>query len=283
MRRLALLLLVPCVPIVQWRIDGRRGEFRVQHEALYLWSGEQVRRLVPGLESLAADVYWLRTVQYFGGQRAFAAGKRYELLQPLIEITVTLDPRMEIAYRYGAIFLAEPPPVGAGRPREAIALLERGAKAVPNNWGIRQDLGFYHFIFLKQAYEASRILLEASELPGAPNWLQNLAAAVLAKAGDRKTARNMWERIYEQSEGQMKSNALVHLTVLDALDEADRLTALVAEFARRAGRPPESLDELLRARLLERPALDAAGVPFAYDRETGKVAVSQRSELWRPP
>ena len=101
----------------QARIDRLAGAFRAQDEVLYLWSGEHVKRLVPGFESLAADVYWLRTVQYYGGQRRFATDKPFDLLRPLIDITTTLDPRLEIAYRYGAIFLSEPPPTGAGRPR----------------------------------------------------------------------------------------------------------------------------------------------------------------------
>lgn len=282
MSRLALALLAIALPIVQARIDARLGPFRSQHEVLYLWSGEQVRRLAPGLESVAADIYWLRTVQYFGGQRAFAAGKRFDLLRPLIEITVTLDPRLEIAYRYGAIFLAEPSPVGAGEPQDAVALLERGTRALPHNWALRQDLGFYHFIFLKQPHEASRILLEASELPGAPAWLRNLAASVLAKGGDRPTARRMWTAVYEQSEGWMKANAESHIMVLDALDEADRLTQLVAEHARRTGRLPALLTELLRAGRLRRVPADQSGIPFEYDPQTGKVSVSMRSILWRP-
>lgn len=270
------------MPLVQGRIDGLLGEYRAQHEALYLWSGEQVRRLAPGLEGLAADVYWLRTVQYYGGQRAFAGGRNFDLLQPLIGITVTLDPRLEIAYRYGAIFMAEPSPMGAGRPRDAIALLERGARALPRNWALRQDLGFYRFIFLKQPHEASRILLEASEIEGAPSWLKNLAASVLAKGGDRLTARSMWAAIHDQSEGQIKANAQIHMMVLDALEEADRLTRLVAEHARGVGGPPASLAELVSTGSLRRLPADPSGTPFEYDHQTGKVSVSRRSSLWRP-
>lgn len=281
MSRPLLLLLALAVPLVQGRIDRLLGEFRAQHEALYLWSGEQVRRLAPGLEALAADVYWLRTVQYFGGQRAFAGGKNFDLLQPLIEITVSLDPRMEIAYRYGAIFMAEPSPIGAGRPHDAIALLERGARALPHNWALRQDLGFYHFIFLKQPQQASRILLEASKTPGAPTWLEHLAASVLAKGGDRATARRMWAAIADQSHGQIKGNAAIHIMVLDAHDEADRLTSVVADYARRTGRRPASLAELQRPGWLRRAPLDPSGAPFDYDELTGKVAVSRRSQLWR--
>jgi hypothetical protein len=279
--RLALALLALALPLVQARIDALLGPFRSQHEVLYLWSGGQVRRLAPGLESVAADVYWLRTVQYFGGQRAFEAGKSFELLRPLIDITVTLDPRLEIAYRYGAIFLAEPPPVGAGQPQEAIAVLEQGVRALPDRWTLRQDLAFCLFLHLKQPREASRVLTEASELPGAPDWFKNLAADLIAKEGDRDAARRMWARIAQDFEGFMRVNALNQIEVLDARGEADRLSALVDEFARRSGRRPDSLAELRRAGMLESDPQDAMGTPFEYERETGCVTVSRRSPLWR--
>jgi hypothetical protein len=117
---LVLLLVAPLVPLSQAGIDRLAGAQRAQEEVLYLWSGEHVKRLVPGFESLAADIYWLRTVQYFGGHRRFVSDKRFELLRPLIDITTALDERLEIAYRYGAIFLSEPRPLGAGRPKEGV-------------------------------------------------------------------------------------------------------------------------------------------------------------------
>src|SRR5688572_22397892 len=100
-KKLALLalLLGLAVPWTQARIDERFGKHRAQQEVLYLWSGEQIKRMVPGFENLLADIYWLRTVQYFGGQRVYATDKRFDLLLPLVNITTTLDPRMEIAYR----------------------------------------------------------------------------------------------------------------------------------------------------------------------------------------
>src|SRR5262249_50078124 len=123
----------------------------------------------------------LRTVQYFGGQRVFSSEKRFELLEPLVTITTTLDPRLEIAYSYGATFLAEPWPLGAGRPEAAVALLEQGARNLPRSWMVRQSLGFFIFLFLKDAPRASETLLEARKIPGAPYWLESLAADLLRK------------------------------------------------------------------------------------------------------
>jgi hypothetical protein len=285
--RLALVLVLAAslVPLSQRRIDQQAGVFRAQEEVLYLWSGEKVKRLVPGFESIAADVYWLRTVQYFGGQRLFAHNKRFELLRPLIDITTTLDPRFEVAYRYGAIFLSEQPPLGAGRPQEGIEVLERGAQseALRGSWRLRQDLGFFQFLFMHDADKAAKVLVEASEIPGAAFWLRTLAADLLAKGGDRESSRRMWRKMFEQGEeGVIRDNARVQLMILDALDARDRLAAAVIEFERRRGRRPARLEELVAEGLWRGPLVDTAGVRFGYDADKGRVFISENSPMWRP-
>jgi len=280
---LVLLLAAALIPLSQRRIDQLAGSYRAQEEVLYLWSGEHVKRLVPGFENLAADIYWLRTVQYFGGQRLFAVGKRFELLRPLVEITTTLDPRFEIAYRYGSIFLAEPPPLGAGRPQEGVQLLERGVAAMPDAWRLRQELGFFHFLYLKDAEGAARILLEASKIPGAAFWLRLMAADLLAKGGDRESSRRMWQQMLQQAEeGVLRDVARVRLAVLDSLDRGDAVAAAVAEFERRQGRLPARLAELAASGLWRGPLSDAAGYAFGYDPSTGRVFINEVSPMWRP-
>ena len=277
------LLCIPAVPLVQHRIDARLGEFRAQEEVLYVSSGEQVRRLAAGLEDLMADVYWLRTVQYYGGQRAYAKDKRFDLLRPLVDITVTLDPRLEIAYHYGAVFLAEPRSIGAGQPEAAMELLERGRKAMPENWRLAQELGFFKFFYLHDAQGASQVLLEASKIPGAPYWLQSLAADVLARGGERELSRQIWLTMYRQGEeGAIKQNALSNLQRLDALDRIDALKAAVDEFTRRNGRRPRSLEELSASGLTKLAPIDPTGIPFDYDADTGVISISKKSPLWRP-
>jgi hypothetical protein len=276
------MLLAPALPFVQVQIDGRPSAFRARPEVLYVWSGEKIRRLAPGFENLMADVYWLRTVQYFGAERAFSTEKRYDLLPPLIDITTALDPRLEIAYRYGATFLAEPWPMGADRPQDAIELLRRGLTRNPGNWRLAQDLGLFYFFFLHDSARASQVLLEAADIPGAPSFLKALAAQVLIKGGERQSSKALWQQIYEQSEpGPLKDNAGFHVRQLQSLDALDALNAATADFARRVGRPPASLDELRGSGLTSAPIADAMGTSFEYNPSTGKVALSPRSPLWR--
>lgn len=284
-KRLALLLvlLAPAVPWSQAQLDRHAGRYRPQQEVLYLWSGQQVKRLFPGFEGVGADIYWLRTVQYFGGERLFARQKRFELLRPLIDITTTLDPRLEIAYRYGAIFLSEGAPVGAGRPQEGSEVLAEGVRRLPRSWRLRQDLGFFHYLFLHDATSAAAILDEAADVPGAPFWLHTLAADLLAKGGGRADARRMWQQMFDQAEpGIIKENARLRLRILDSQDVADRLSALVAAVERRTGRRPARLEELRTAGLWRGPLEDAEGVRFGYDVSSGRVSISRESPLWRP-
>jgi hypothetical protein len=278
--RAAWLLLAAAVPLIQQRIDGGLGAYRAQEEALYLWSGASVRRLWPGFEDVASDVYWLRTVQYYGAKRAFATQKRYDLLEALIDITTSLDPRFEIAYRYGAYFLAEPPPAGAGDPQKAVALLERGAEAT-QSWRLRQEAAYLTFLYLCDARRASDMLMEASRMPGAAFWLEALAADILARAHESALARSLWVRIRDDAvTPQARVNAEVNLRILDARDAVDALNDAAQRVQRRTGRAPATLEELqsLDRRL---PVRDPEGIRFEYDSTEGRVSLSTRSPLWR--
>ena len=122
-----LALAAALIPLGQARIDAVAGRYRAQEEVLYLWSGDHGEAPGAGLrERLRPTSTGCARCSTSAASGCSRTDKRFELLRPLIDITTTLDPRMEIAYRYGAIFLSEPPPLGAGRPREGIEVLEQG-------------------------------------------------------------------------------------------------------------------------------------------------------------
>ena len=96
-------------------------------QVLYVTSPAVVTRMALGYKALMADVYWIRAIQHYGGDRLSGTRQRkYELLYPLLDLTTSLDPYFTIAYRFGAIFLSEAAPGGPGQPDEAIKLLQKG-------------------------------------------------------------------------------------------------------------------------------------------------------------
>lgn len=265
-------------------------------ETLYLTSGSALRHLTVALDAVAADAYWIRALQYYGGTKRrlaaessvapsplIAATSGYGLLYPLLDITTTLDPRFKIAYRFGAVFLAEAYPNGAGRPDLAVRLLGKGLRAQPDKWEYMEDIGFVHYWYDHDYRAAAEWFRRASEVPGAPWWLQSLAATTLAQGGDRRSSRTMWLAIRESAEVDwLRRDAARRLMQLDALDQIDRLQQLIDSEARRTGRLPTDWPSLARAGVLRAMPIDPAGAPYEISA-AGRVRMAPSSPLWPLP
>jgi len=248
---------------------------------LYFRSGAAVKRLALSYDALLADLYWMRALQYFGKTRLDPGrDKRYDELYPLLDITTTLDPRFTIAYRFGAVFLAETYPDGPGRPDLAISLLEKGVAADPGRWQYLQDIGFVHYWWLHDYQSAGRWFERASRVPGAPEWLAPLAGVTLTKGGNRADARRLWQHLLDSAEHEyVRRIAQYRLTQLGVLDELDRLNAQLDRVRADSGRGVTSWAPLAaRGWISAIPPRDPAGVPYALDSTTGRADLS----IWSP-
>jgi len=252
---------------------------------LYIRSDTLLKRLTLGFRVVAADVYWIRTLQHYGGDRlSFDSRSRYELLYPLLDITTTLDPRFVLAYRFGAIFLAEKFPGGPGRPDQAIALLLKGVKADPTKWQYLHDIAFVYYWQLGDPITAARWFERASAVPGAPNWLKPVAAAMLLNGGDRAASRFLWRQLRDSSEQEwLRRTAALRLLQLDALDQIDQLEAAVRRFERAAEPGDLTWPRLVRAGVLRGVPVDPTGTPYVLDPRAGVVSVSPDSALFPMP
>jgi len=266
---------------IQSAIDQKIGPFHSTEEALYLPSGRVIKKLSLGHNGLLADIYWMRAVQYYGGKR-LKNEKRFDLLEPLIEIATTLDPKLLHAYRFGSVFLAENEPVGANQPEKAIALLRRGIEHNPEEWQLHRDVGFIYYWFLHDYRKAAEAFLEGSKNPRAAVWMKTFAAELLAKGGSRQTARFLWQEAYQTSENQqMNDNAREHLMKLAAEEEIETLQVLIEKVQARTGRKISSLDELVSLGFFKKHPVDPKGYGYTLDPSTGKVGLSPVSTIRR--
>ncbi|HVC18450.1 MAG TPA: hypothetical protein VNE16_00115 [Vicinamibacterales bacterium] len=257
----------------------------VRDEMLYIRSGAVMRRLTLSFNMIAADIYWIRALQEYGGTKLSPqADKRYPLLYPLLNITTSLDPRFDLAYRFGAIFLAESYPNGPGRPDEAIALLEKGLKVQPDKWQYMQDIGFVYYWWRHDYPKAAAWFSRASRVPGAPWFLRSLAANTLAAGGNRTASRLMWEQIYDTAGSEwLRKDAAWRLQQLNALDQIARLQAGADAFHGRHDAWPDGWMAMVRDRALPGIPVDPAGTPYDLNPATGRVTLSRRSSLWPLP
>ena len=247
---------------------------------LYLRSGQAADRLFLNFDALAADVYWMRAIQHYGRDRKSPRIEgRFELLQPLLDLTTTLDPHFNIVYRFGAIFLSMDPPNGPGRPDQGIELLEKGLRHNPHRWHYAHDIGFVHYWHTGDYLQAAEWFERAAAMEGAPDWLHQVAAITRAEGGDRDGARPLLAEILNSGEGYLVSAAERALAQLDALDALDQLAAIIERYREATGQRPGSWQDLVAARYLRGVPADPTGVPFAYDPATGRVSLHPSSSL----
>ena len=239
-----------------------------REQILYVTSGAALQRIALSFDALLADVYWIRAIQHYGGDRLAGptAQTKYQLLYPLLDLTTTLDPYFSIAYRFGAIFLGEPYPGGPGRPDLAVALLRKGIAAQPAKWQYLQDLGFVYYWHMRDHRTAAAMFQKASEMPGAPNWLRPLAAVTLAEGGQRGASRALWQQLANADEVWLRDSAQLRLAQLDAMEIMDAW----ATFRRERGFAPPI-------------PLDPSGTPFVIDPSTGGLTIARESKLFPLP
>ena len=266
---------------VQQSLDASLAPLQAEVDELYLPSGEWVKRLSLGYDGLAACVYWTRVVQHYGRQRLEAkAGGRpnYALLYSLLDITTTLDPEMILAYRFGAVFLTEPPPGGPGRPDLAVALLEKGIAANPDQWRLWYDLGFVYYR-AGNYQKSSEVFRKGAERPGAAPWMRVMAAKVLEEGGDREKSRALWYEVYQSTDDKaIQANALNHLAGLRVDEEIELLEKLIKAHALKTGKPAQTWQELIEAGVLRGVPVDPAGFPYQLAPD-GRVLLSRQSPI----
>jgi tetratricopeptide (TPR) repeat protein len=254
-------------------IDGRRPPVNSQQEEerLYL-SGTALKRASLGFNGLAADWYWMRSLQYVGRKILQVPASvpldslgqlDLKLLAPLLDTATTLDPQFMEPYEYAAIVL---PDIDL---REAIRITRKGIAANPTAWRLRQHLGFIYWQ-QRDFQAAGEAYAEGAKLPGAPAWMEAMKAKMAYEGGSRGLAREIYARLYEQAgDGSVKEMARMRLLSLASLDEREALVRGLWQLQTTNGRCPTTwrqVPALLRTLNLKTDAtgapLDPGGTPY---------------------
>jgi tetratricopeptide (TPR) repeat protein len=298
----AIIVLGFCLIFpLQRYIDANAPREVVSEEKLYLSSGESIKKMSLGLHGLAADIYWIRTVQYFGRKLidsrapgeppSFGSTReiRMDLLAPLLDIVVTLDPQHISAYRFGAIFLPE-----RDMPA-AISLLERGIEANPKQWRLYQDLGYIYWQAgneatgeQKAAYfaKAAEWYGRGSKIEGARDWMADMAGLMTIQGGERATARKIYQEYLTSEEPHIRSQAEARLKQIESLDQRDVINEVLRKRAEQSGACPASLRTIARELYSkgltlnnEMMPVDPDGLPYSLNAATCRAELDNASKI----
>ncbi|MGA9885553.1 MAG: hypothetical protein WBQ34_17685 [Candidatus Acidiferrales bacterium] len=283
----SLWLAVITVPLLfvalfalQTRIDARTRTEAQARDELLLRSPSAIAKMSLGYNSLLADVYWTRAVQYYGS-RLGTHHSPYALLWPLLDITTTLDPKLLPAYHFGAVFLSERY-AGANRPDLAVKLVKRGIAANPDVWGLYSDLGFLYYWHFRNYHEAAAAYLAGSKAPQGPAWLKIMAARMDQKSGSIDTSRMIWSEIYvSHTDPKIRKLAINTLKGLEAEQDEQELDDLADKYREKFGQYPASTAALHDAGFVRGIPVDPAGYPYVLGPD-GHANLDPRSPVTIP-
>jgi tetratricopeptide (TPR) repeat protein len=259
-------------------MDAHQSALKTQFgdEPLYV-NGKTAKRMSLAFNGLAADWYWMRTLQYVGGKIVAYEDSHdgrvnfgnlsdldLRLLLSLLRVSTTLDPQFIAPYEYGAAILPEL------NSDDAIALLNSGIAANPSVWRLYQHLGYVYW--QRHDYQkASEVYGAGAKLPGAPAWMAAISARMKAEGGSRDAAREMYRHLYDSSSDEaVKQMVTKQLMRLDSLDEREAIHRVLDAYAAKNGHCisswPDVAEELRSARLKVDPAtgapLDPSATPY---------------------
>jgi hypothetical protein len=190
-RAVAALLVLACAGVVL-AYQVTRPDKAPADPRVFVPSPEFFEDFSPSFRTSIADAYYLAMVQYYGEH--IAGDGQLDSLAPMVDLVTTLSPHFTRAYLFGAFAL-----IDAGRPDVASAMLERGFKKNPSEWLLPTLLGFFAYEYGEgddKNLTAAQWYERAASIPGGPDYLPRLAAALLAKGGEDEKAILMWGQAY---------------------------------------------------------------------------------------
>lgn len=295
LRFIVIVLGLAEVVLLAHLIDDHRQDMnaRISEERLYV-DGATAKRLTFAFNGLAADWYWMRSLQYVGRKIVhyedshdgrFNLGNLssldLNLLAPLLRAATTLDPQFMAPYEYGAVILPEV------NQDEAISLLNYGIAANPSSWRLYHYLGYIYW--QRNDYsQASDVYAAGAKLPGAPAWMAALSARMKAEGGSRDAAREMYRHLYEASNDEaVKEMVAKQIRRLDSLDERDAIRHVLADYRAQSGRCASSWRDVagalraarLRVETSSGAPIDPSDTPYRLIKDGCDVGLDENTKV----
>ncbi len=168
---------------------------RPLEELSYYPSGQHLRPATLGHPESAADLAWLRAVQYYGEHRQ--TDLRFVRMYHVFDILTSLSPHFISGYIFGAFALAQE---GFDFPM-AEKLMLKGIENNPTSGPLAFELGFLYYVRPggRDLKRAAEYFEQAARQPDAPPQSARFAAFARQHAGDLVVAYELWHTVYQTS------------------------------------------------------------------------------------
>ena len=234
----------------------------------------------PVVKALSADQYQfishlisLQCLFYFGTLvEVRSQVPDWTRLQRALYTATQLDPYNMDAYYFAQAIL----PWDAGKPQEAIDLLEYGFAHRTWDWYLPFFLSFDYAFFMKDYGKAAEYLKKAAELNPRAAWFSTLAARYYYEGGKTALALAYLKELIPTARNEAIRKQLIIRA--QALERILQLEEAIDDFTNRFHRAPYRLQELVDLGILNHIPEDPYGGTFYLDKQ-GKVRTTSKLAL----
>jgi tetratricopeptide (TPR) repeat protein len=257
LRLLALTLaLAALTALAASRLDVARER---PYDLETLPSSRTLRWLSLGHPTLAANLFWLKTVQYVGEPRANERG--WEKLYPAVDLVTDLDPRHGYAYQVAGILLGS-----VGRVAESNAILEKGTARFRDRYILPYLRAFNAFFYDNDFVAAAKYAEIAAAKEGAPAHVRGNVLAYYVKGRRPDAAIAYLESVLPEARDDESRKALLRQLAQARLErDALAVEEAVASWRTRTGVRPVAIATLVADGFLAAVPRDPFGGDYYLD------------------
>ena len=188
-------------------------------ELSYYPSGDHLKPATLEFTEMAADMAWLRAVQYYGEHRI--TDNRFTRMEHVFDILTTLAPHFLAPYEFGAFALAQE---GNDFPA-AERLMMKGLEANPGSGELAFQAGFLYFVKTggRDYRNAARYFAQAARQADAPPQAARFAAFAVQQNGELQLAWELWQQVARSSPNRyLREIAEREMKSIEAAEAAGR-------------------------------------------------------------
>ncbi len=215
---------------------------------------------------LLADYMLLKASVYLGGRWTTPESSK-RAVAALFRQSANLDP-----WFFQTCYLTQGylPWWGDEMLKDGLEILEIFKEHRDWDWEPGYYIGFDYFYFLKDNLTASKYLMEASEKPGAGNFLGLLGARLAQRGGQTKASIAFLQSMAENTKNE-KAKEEINRRIM-ALKGILKLEKAIVKFKSMFfNHPPDTLEQLVESGILEELPVNSARKDGRYLYEDGKI------------
>jgi hypothetical protein len=233
---------------------------------------------------MIADYYWILTTEATGVAHT---REQYRDIYDYAQLISELDPKFRIVYSFAGAII----PVNLGRENwvntdESTQILSKGFPLFPDYLFLRIMYAYNLSVFHKRYQQAADILKETAKIPGAPEYLAELATRLYGQAGAIDSGLALATELSQVAADPATRQTFERRTKELILEgELQKIDKAIEEFKRTTGRLPATGLELVASGQLREIPQDPLGGTIligADGRSHSSAAENERLEVYDP-